>query len=86
MAKKKIRLLVDQVIDGTAYRCNDVVELPAELAKPLIETGSADDNKEAVAYCLNELEKIILVHAAPVIEAVIEAPAAVEADQTVISE
>ncbi len=68
MANKKIRILVDQQIDGIPYRCNDVVDLPAEQAKPLIEQVAADDNKAAVAYCINELGIKPLVHSAPVVE------------------
>ena len=65
MANKKIRILVDQQIDGIPYRCNDVVDLPAELAKPLLEQGAIDDNKAAVAYCLNDLGATVIAHRCP---------------------
>lgn len=68
MANKKVRILVDQQIDGTPYRCNDVVDLPAELANPLLEQGAVDDHKAAVAYCLNELGATVIVHQSPAVE------------------
>lgn len=68
MANKKVRILVDQNIDGVAYRCNDVVDLSVALAKPLLELGAADDNKAAVAYCLNELGATVIVHQSPAVE------------------
>lgn len=68
MANKKVRILVDQQIDGIPYRCNDVVDLPAELAKPLLEQGAIDDNKAAVAYCLNDLGATVIAHQSPVVE------------------
>ena len=80
MATRKVRVLVDQPIEGIPYRCNDVVELPAELAKPLLDQGAIDDNKAAVAYCVTELGREVIVHVTPVVEAPdIEAPTATAA-------
>lgn len=42
----KARLL----IDGDHGRCNDVVELPADVAKALADAGQADTSKAAIAF------------------------------------
>lgn len=42
----KLRLLHD----GPHGRCNDLVELPSDEAKQLVEAGAADASKAAVAY------------------------------------
>ncbi len=76
MANKKVRILVDQQIDGTPYRCNDVVDIPTELAKPLIEQGAVDDNKVAVAYCISDLGATVIVHRSPVADDLAPQPAA----------
>ncbi len=68
MSNKKVRILVDQQIAGAPYRCNDVVDLPAEIAKPLLDQGSVDDNKAAVSYCVNELGATVIAHQSPVVE------------------
>lgn len=46
----KVRVLVDQFIDGAPYKCNAVAEVDAKQAKLLVAQGSVDDTPEAVAY------------------------------------
>lgn len=50
---KKVRILTAVSIVGVLYQCNDVVNLPDDLAKAAIADGSADGNKAAVEYALS---------------------------------
>lgn len=72
----KVRILVDVKLDGQSYAPNSVVDLPSAVAKSLVESGQADANKEAVAYCIKELGAEVTVH---VDSAVAEAAAAAKA-------
>lgn len=58
----KVRMLVDQPVDGITYKANQVVDFPAGVAKGLKAQGVADDTAEAVAYCVKELGAEVVVH------------------------
>jgi hypothetical protein len=60
----KVRVLVDVKIEGVAYRCNQVVDLPASLAKMQKVAGTIDMEKEAVNYCIEKLGEKVVVHKA----------------------
>lgn len=55
MAKQKstraveVRVLVDCYIGGVRARCNDVLELPADVVEQLVADGLVDANPAAVA-------------------------------------
>ncbi len=61
MANKKVRILVDGVIGGVFYRCNDVVNLPDALVKA--HAGAIDADKEAVSYALSINDGTVIEHA-----------------------
>lgn len=75
MALKKIRILAACDVEGAAYRVNQVVQLDAALAKPLVKDGLADDSKAAVDYCLNDLHAVVIDHVSPGFDADAEARA-----------
>lgn len=56
------RVLVDLVIQGLAYKVDQVVDLPENLAKPHVADGSIDASPDAVDYCRKELKSPELVH------------------------
>lgn len=65
----KVRILVATYIGGVLYKPNQVVDLPASIAKPLHADGQVDPDKAAVAYCVNELgAEVIVYKAAPTLE------------------
>lgn len=51
MANKKVRVLVAGPIGGTAYKPDDVVNLPEAMAEQ--HANALDSNKEAVDYALS---------------------------------
>lgn len=55
----KVRVLVDCL----GYKPDQVVDFPPSVAKQLAESGQVDPNKDAVNYCLKELNAAIVVHA-----------------------
>lgn len=61
----KVRVLCAITIDGASYRPDHVVDFPAALARALAADGSVDTNKDAVAYCINDLGAAVTLHAAP---------------------
>ena len=67
MAKSKqlvvVRVLLATVIDEVQYQPNDIVEMDAQQAKPLVEKGIVDDTPEAVDYCKKELGCECISHA-----------------------
>ena len=65
MATKKVRILVDHVVDEKKYRANDVVEFDAETAASLVKSGVADDHKAAVAYALEQNGGAVAKHEKP---------------------
>ena len=56
----KIRLLVDAVIDGIAYKCDSPLEVDAKTAANLIKSGVADGDVAAVGYAL--LKSALISH------------------------
>lgn len=60
----QVRVLCQVTADGTTYQPNQVVELPARLAKTLAAEGQVDANVEAVAYAINELGAPPIAHVA----------------------
>lgn len=70
----KVRILAALTLDGVAYQPNQVVDMPAATAKSYQAEGQVDANKDAVAYCVNELGAVVIVHAVPVAEAPAETP------------
>lgn len=58
----KVRILTDVKIDGVSYQANQVVDLPAATAKAQQAAGAVDAHKEAVAYCVNELGAVAVIH------------------------
>lgn len=66
---KQIRMLIDQEIDGTIYRCGSVVQIDDDVAESLVKAGVADKSRAAVAYALSESGGVFQTHestAAPV--------------------
>lgn len=61
----KVRILSDIKVQGVDYKPNQVVDLPADIAKQLAASGSADASKEAVAYCVDDLKSEVVVHQKP---------------------
>ena len=59
---KKVRILADQKIDGVHYKGDQVVDLPAAIAKQLAADGQVDPHPDAVAYCVNVLGQEVIVH------------------------
>lgn len=59
----KVRVLSDIQIEGVSYKPNQVVDLPANLAKQQASAGTVDPTAEAVDYCLAELKAEVIVHA-----------------------
>lgn len=79
----KVRILSVVHLDGEKYQPNQVVDLPAAIAKSFAEQGQVDTHKDAVAYCINELGAEVVVHPAPKVvkdTAAIKAAAALKAD------
>ncbi len=56
------RVLADSVIDGVAYRIDQVVELAADVAA--LNTDALDPHADAVAYALSQGASVI-VHVPP---------------------
>lgn len=70
----KVRILAALTLDGVPYQPNQVVDMPSAAAKSFQADGQVDANKDAIAYCLNELGATVIVHASPAAaEAIIEA-------------
>ena len=82
MATKKVRILADCLIDGVAYKSNQLVEIDAEIVKPHIKEGNVDAAKDAVDYCLSEGVELV-THVSPAAE---DAPAAEPAAEAVVAE
>lgn len=61
----KVRILVALSIGGVMFKPDQVVDLPAALAKQHAAAGEVDTHKEAVAYCINELGSEVIVYEAP---------------------
>ena len=70
----KVRILVAVNIDGIPYRPNQVVELPAAVAKTQAAAGTVDANAAAVAYCINDLGEKSVVHQVSAQEAPADPP------------
>lgn len=64
MPAKKVRLLLDQEIDGIQYTADTALEIDAARAKILVKDGNADDDKPAVEYALS-LGALVVHAAAP---------------------
>ena len=64
----KVRVLAAIVVDGVTYQPDQVVDLPAGVAKALAADGQVDPNKDAVAYATKELGAEVIVHVEPVLE------------------
>lgn len=47
------QVAVRVLLDCHLGRCNEVVELPAEMAAQAVDAGLADDHPDAVAYASN---------------------------------
>jgi hypothetical protein len=58
-----VRMLADHPVDGKAYKANQVVILPASIAKDLCALGVADADPAAVEYCIQELKASPVEHA-----------------------
>lgn len=66
MANKKARILVDKLIDGVQYKCNQVIDADSALIKELVKEGAVDDHPSAVKHCTdNEGEEPILHQSPP---------------------
>lgn len=61
----KVRILTDVNVQGVDYKPNQVVDVPAAIAKQLAGAGSADASADAVAYCVDELKAEVIVHQKP---------------------
>jgi hypothetical protein len=48
------RVLVDTDIDGTLYRCNDLVKLDKKIAAEPLVNNLIDDNDAAVGYLVEQ--------------------------------
>ena len=59
---KKVRILADQNIEGVPYKGDQVVDLPAAVAKQLSADGQVDPHPDAVAYCINALGQEVIAH------------------------
>lgn len=59
---KRVRMLTDYKVEGLAYRCGQVVDFPASIAKDLINLAAADGSKDAVAFAMDENAGKVLVH------------------------
>lgn len=46
----RVRILTDQQVDGTLYRCDQVADLDAAMLAAAVEQGWADPHPDAVAY------------------------------------
>lgn len=62
---KKVRILVAATLAGAAYRPDDVVILPDDLARQAEKDGVADGAKAAVEYALSLTGAKIIKHASP---------------------
>lgn len=62
MARKKVRILVDAVIDGQIYKPNQVVDFDDGKAKVVVKAGQGDDSKEAVQYALGQPGAEVVTH------------------------
>lgn len=61
----KVRVLCMINVDGVEYKPDQVVDLPAGIAKSLAAEGQVDPHKEAVAYCVKELGAEVVMHVDP---------------------
>lgn len=62
----KVRVLAALTLDGITYQPDQVIDLPAVVAKAFADLGQVDPHKDAVAYCVKELGREVIVHTAPV--------------------
>lgn len=62
------RVLRDIVVDGIQYLCDQVVSFPELVLAGLVASGAVDPHPDAVAHCIDVLEKEIIVHESPVVE------------------
>lgn len=67
-----VRMLVDRVVEGITYLCNQVVVFPAHIKAELVANGAADAAREAVEYCITELAAEVIEHVADAIEQAID--------------
>lgn len=75
----KVRILVACAIGGMSFKPDQVVDLPATLAKQHAAAGEVDPNKEAVAYCVNELKAEVIAYEAPLTAEQIQLQAEIDA-------
>lgn len=74
----KVRILAVVMLDGITYHPNQVVDFPPAVAKALAADGQVDPNKNAVAYCVEQLGAEVVVHSvAPTSAAIAEHLAAI---------
>lgn len=64
---KTVRVLVDVKIDGIQYRANQVVDMDADLAKPLIDGNQADPTPAAIKWALGEGGAKLVKHQRPAV-------------------
>lgn len=74
-AGEPVRMLVDRVVDGITYLCNQVVVFPDHIKAELVANGAADAAREALEYCITELAAEVIEHVADAIEQAINEPA-----------
>jgi hypothetical protein len=77
---KRVLLLTDWKVDGLDYRCGQVAEFPAAVAKDLVNLGVADGAPEAVDFALTENRGEVLVHENEAVRAAELVVAQAEAD------
>jgi len=61
MANKQARALTDGVVNGVAFRCNDVVEGDAKVIAGLESGGQVDSNNAAVKYARSLSDKVVVL-------------------------
>ena len=59
MAKKTVRILRQQSIDGVSYEPNQLVAFEKATADQYVEAGAADDNKAGIAHCKEQGAELI---------------------------
>ena len=82
----KARVLVACGIGGLSLTPNQVVDLPAELAKVHVKQGEIDTSKAAVDYCINELGAEVIVYKVPATAEQIQLQAEIESLEAILAE
>lgn len=59
-----VRVLAQLTHEGFKYPPNTLLELAHDQAKALVEAGTVDDHKDAIAYLKTELRAPVVKHAA----------------------